>query len=73
MHAATSTVENSTQGSSCKLKFVHAYIDNNKLFSRLRSKRERKRERKRARERGRERERKREGERDIEKEGGRER
>jgi hypothetical protein len=27
MHAATSKVENSTQGSSCKLKFVHdAYI-----------------------------------------------
>jgi hypothetical protein len=25
MHAATSKVENSPQGSSCKLKFVHAY------------------------------------------------
>jgi hypothetical protein len=24
MHAATSKVENSAQGSSCKLKFVHA-------------------------------------------------
>ncbi len=26
MHAATSKVENSAQGSSCKVKFVHAYI-----------------------------------------------
>ncbi len=27
MHAATSKVENSAQGSSCKLKFVHAYYE----------------------------------------------
>jgi hypothetical protein len=26
MHAATSKVENSAQGSSCKLKFVHGYF-----------------------------------------------
>ncbi len=26
MHAATSKVENSAQGSSCKLKFVHGHI-----------------------------------------------
>jgi hypothetical protein len=27
MHAATSKVENSAQGSSCKLKFVHELTD----------------------------------------------
>ncbi len=27
MHAATSKVENSTQGSSCKLKFVHGWVN----------------------------------------------
>jgi hypothetical protein len=27
MHAATSKVENSAQGSSCKLKFVHGLAD----------------------------------------------
>jgi hypothetical protein len=27
MHAATSKVENSAQGSSCKLKFVHGVVD----------------------------------------------
>ncbi len=58
MHAATSKVENSAEGSSCKLKCVHAHT----LFT---SQRERGR--------GREREREREREAEKEREGGRER
>ncbi len=48
MHAATSKVENSAQGSSCKLKFVHG---ESKRERERESKRERERERERVRER----------------------
>jgi hypothetical protein len=56
MHAATSKVENSAQGSSCQLKFFHGFAT---LFTSQR-KREKDRQRDKEREGGRERERKRE-------------